>query len=92
LPEDGWMMTMLAARRKSCVQKQLSGIDHDELSVYLLTVSISVLLSLDGSGAVVVVVVMWVVWVDLRLERSDIGGVRACCVALRMYVLEEKIV
>jgi hypothetical protein len=33
LPEDGWMTTMLAERRKSRVQKQLSGIDRDEFSL-----------------------------------------------------------
>jgi hypothetical protein len=54
------MMTMLAPRRKSCDQKQLSGIDQVELSLYLLTVSIPVLLllllllSLDWSGTAVV--------------------------------------
>ena len=34
LPEDGWMTTILAASIKSCVQKQLSGIDTVEQLEY----------------------------------------------------------
>ena len=34
LPEDGWMTTMLAPSMKSCVQKQLSGIDTVEQLEY----------------------------------------------------------
>lgn len=50
LPEDGWMTTMLAPSIKSCVQKQLSGIDTVEQLEYglgdhrLLSLSLLLLL------------------------------------------------
>jgi hypothetical protein len=48
LPEEGWMMTMLAPRRKSCAQKQLSGIGPDESSEYTLGKLVVILRLEDG--------------------------------------------
>ena len=73
LPEDGCTTTMLAPSWKSCTQKQLSGIEPVEFSVYNLVEPIIVVLLLlllllwfvDGFAAAAAVV-------DLRLERNGI--------------------
>jgi hypothetical protein len=82
LPEDGWMTTMLAPSTKSCVQKQLFGIDSVEKSEYrlgwnapllllllVLLLLLPVLLPSEDAAAASAVLVP--VPVDSRLERNS---------------------
>jgi hypothetical protein len=78
LPEDGWMTTMLAPSTKSCVQKQLSGIDSVEKSEYrlgwstppplllLILLLLAVLVPLPREDAAAALAL-----VDSRLERNS---------------------
>jgi hypothetical protein len=85
LPEDGWTTTMLAPSTKSCVQKQLSGIDGVEkleygLGDHALLLSLLLLLrelSALAPAAVVVVarVALLAALVDSRLKRGRLSGI-----------------